>query len=170
MNMSEAKNNSRSKQVGPTVPKGHVLGEFTNYQEATAMVDRLLQGDFKATDVSIVGHDPVLVERIRSRLGYGRVAASGALTGFWIGLIFALLIGAGVTVMPDGGISYNPQEFAAVLVISSGFGMLFNIVRFSFTKNRRAFVSSQQPVATRYQVIVPEAQAGLAHKALTSNS
>ena len=87
MNMSEAKNNSRSKQVGPTVPKGHVLGEFTNYQEATAMVDRLLQGDFKATDVSIVGHDPVLVERIRSRLGYGRVAASGALTGFWIGLI-----------------------------------------------------------------------------------
>jgi len=111
LNMSEAKNNSRSKQVGPTVPKGHVLGEFTNYQEATAMVDRLLQGDFKATDVSIVGHDPVLVERIRSRLGYGRVAASGALTGFWIGLIFALLIGAGVTVMPDGGISYNPQEF-----------------------------------------------------------
>ena len=80
--MSEAKNNSRSKQVGPTVPKGHVLGEFTNYQGATAMVDRLLQGDFKATDVSIVGHDPVLVERIRSRLGYGRVAASGALTGF----------------------------------------------------------------------------------------
>ena len=167
--MSEAKTNSRSKQVGPAVPKGHVLGEFTNYQEASAMVDKLLQGDFKATDVSIVGHDPVLVERVRSRLGYGRVAASGALTGFWIGLIFALLIGAGVTVMPDGGISYNPQEFAAVLVISAGFGMLFNIVRFSVSKNRRAFVSQQAPVATRYQVIVPEAQAGLAHKALAGN-
>ena len=169
MYMSDAKNNSRSKQVGPTVPKGHVLGEFTNYQEATAMVDKLLLGNFKATDVSIVGHDPVLVERIRSRLGYGRVAASGAMTGFWIGLIFALLIGAGVTVMPDGGISYNPQEFAAVLVISAGFGMLFNIVRFAVAKNRRGFVSAQQPVATRYQVIVPEAQAGLAHKALASD-
>ena len=117
--MSEAKNNSRSKQVGPTVPKGHVLGEFTNYQEATAMVDKLLQGDFKATDVSLVGHDPVLLERIRSRLGYGRVAAPDALPGFWLGRRFAVLIGAGVAVMAVGGLSYNPQEFAAALTGAS---------------------------------------------------
>lgn len=152
--------------VGPTIPKGFVLGEFTNYSDATAMVEKLLAQEFRPENISLVGHDPLLVERIKSRLGYGRVALSGAMTGFWIGLIFALLVGAGITVSPDGEISYNAQQFFAVIVISSGIGMLFNITRFSLNRNRRNFLSTQMPVAARWEVVVPDAEAGKARSIL----
>jgi len=119
-------------------------------------------GDFKANKVTILGHDLVMVEKVRSRLGYGRVAASGAITGFWLGLIFALLIGAGFDVGVDGGTNYVPQEFLAVVVIAAGVGMLVNILRFLASKNKRGFLSSQMPVASRYEVIVPEEDAAKA--------
>lgn len=166
--MTDVRNNARRKLAGPTIPKGFVLGEFTNYGEASAMVERLIEGEFKPQNVSIVGHDPVLVEQVRARLGYGRVALSGLITGFWIGLIFAILIGAGVSVSPEGEISYNAQQFVAVLVVATGIGMLFNILRFSFAKGRRGFLSTQMPVASRYQVIVPEAEAAKAQQILSA--
>jgi hypothetical protein len=108
----------------------------------------------------------VLVERVRSRLGYGRVAGSGALTGFWLGVIFALIIGAGVQVGADDTITYAPQEFMAVVLMAAGGGMLFSILRFVASKNRRGFLSSQMPVASRYEVIVPEQDAVHARKVL----
>jgi len=155
---------------GPTIPKGFVVAEFTNYSDASAMVERLIEADIKPQDIAIIGHDPVLVERIRSRLGYGRVALSGIITGFWLGLIFAILIGAGITVSPDGEVGYNPQQFVAVLVVSAGIGMLFNIIRYSLAKNRRGFLSSQQPVATRYELVVPEAVAAKAQQAISASN
>lgn len=168
--MTDARNNARRKMVGPTIPKGFVVGEFTNYLDASAMVERLIANEFKPHNVSIIGHDPVLVEQVRSRLGYGRVALSGLITGFWIGLIFAVLIGAGITVGPDGEVGFNSQQFMAVLVVSCGIGMLFNIVRFSLAKNRRGFLSSQTPVATRYEVVVPESEAAKAQQALSAGN
>ena len=155
---------------GPTIPKGFVVAEFTNYSGASAMVERLIEADITPQDIAIIGYDPVLVERIRSRLGYGRVALSGIITGFWLGLIFAILIGAGITVSPDGEVSYNPQQFVAVLVVSAGIGMLFNIIRYSLAKNRRGFLSSQQPVATRYELVVPEAVAAKAQQAISASN
>ena len=44
--------------------------------------------------------------------------------------------------------------------------MLLNILRFLASKNKRGFLSSQMPVAARYEVIVPEEDAVGAHKAL----
>jgi hypothetical protein len=123
------------------------------------LVERLIAGDFAPTKISIIGHDPVLVERVRSRLGYGRVALSGAVTGFWMGLIFALLIGAGMEVTPEGGVNYLPQQFFSVMFVAAGLGMLFQIIRFTATKNKRSFLSSQMPIATRYEVIVPDEDA-----------
>jgi hypothetical protein len=77
-------------------------------------------------------------------------------------LIFALLIGAGFDVGADGEINYAPQEFLAVIVIAAGVGMLVNILRFLASKNKRGFLSSQMPVAARYEVIVPEEDAAKA--------
>jgi len=153
---------------GPTIPKGFVVAEFTNYLDASATVEKLIEAEIKPQEISIVGHDPVLVERVRSRLGYGRLALSGIITGFWLGLIFAILIGAGVSVGPDGEISYNPQQFLAVLVVSAGIGMLINILRFSFSKSRRGYLSSQMPVATRYEILVSQSEAGKAQRALSA--
>lgn len=157
--MTDAQPNPKSRRTAPSVPRGHSLGEFSNYQDATKLVERLIAGDFAPTKISIIGHDPVLVERVRSRLGYGRVALSGAVTGFWMGLIFALLIGAGMEVTPEGGVNYLPQQFFSVMFVAAGLGMLFQIIRFTATKNKRSFLSSQMPIATRYEVIVPDEDA-----------
>lgn len=157
--MTDAQPNPKSRRTAPSVPRGHSLGEFPNYQDATKLVERLIAGDFAPTKISIIGHDPVLVERVRSRLGYGRVALSGAVTGFWMGLIFALLIGAGMEVTPEGGVNYLPQQFFSVMFVAAGLGMLFQIIRFTATKNKRSFLSSQMPIATRYEVIVPDEDA-----------
>ena len=107
--MTDARNNAKRNQLGPTIPRGFVLGEFTNYSDATAMVEKLLAGEFKADQVSLIGHSPVLVERIKARLGYGRVALSG-------------------------------------------------------------FLSTQMPVASRWEVVVPESEAANAKKLLGSAS
>ncbi len=160
--MSDARNSSKKNNSVLSIPRGHSLGEFRTHTEATEFVNRLVAGDFKANKVTILGHDLVMVEKVRSRLGYGRVAASGAITGFWLGLIFALLIGAGFDVGVDGEINYVPQEFLAVVVIAAGVGMLVNIFRFLASKNKRGFLSSQMPVAARYEVIVPEEDAAKA--------
>ncbi len=157
--MTDAQPKDKNRRTSPSVPRGHSLGEFPNYQDATQLVERLIAGDFAPNKISIIGHDPVLVERVRSRLGYGRVALSGAVTGFWIGLIFALLLGTGIEVSPEGGVNYLPQQFFSVLVVGAGLGMLFQVIRFSATKNKRSFLSSQMPIATRYEVIVPDADA-----------
>lgn len=164
--MSELRNAARRNSGGPTIPRGHTVGEFQNYQDATQTVDRLIQGEFPAVKIAIVGHDPVLVEKIRSRLGYGRIALSGMMTGFWIGLIFALLLGIGFTTTPDGEVSYQPQQFVAALVVSAGIGMLINVLRFGFSKQKRTFISVQMPVASRYEVIVPAEDAPTAMQAL----
>ena len=104
--MSDPNNSQRRKGQAASIPKGHSLGEFRTHTEATEFVNRLVAGEFKANRVSIIGHDLVMVESVRSRLGYGRVALSGALTGFWLGLIFALLVGAGIDTSADGTVAY----------------------------------------------------------------
>jgi hypothetical protein len=158
------------RNLGPQIPTGHVLGEFSSYQEASAMVDRLVAGDFAANRISIIGKDPVLVEKVRSKLGYGRVVLSGAITGFWLGILIALLLGVGIEATPAGEVSYNPQQFGAVLFVSAGIGMLINILRFATTKNRRGFLSTQMPVASRYQVLVPDQDAPAALKVLSAGA
>jgi hypothetical protein len=154
------------KQHPISIPTGHSLGEFANYQAATDFVNKLIEGDFAAAKISIIGSDIRLVERVRGRLGYGRVALGGALTGIWIGLLLAILFGAGIEVTPDNQINYVPERFIAAVVIGIGMGMLINILRFSFSKNRRNFVSAPVSVAQSYQVVVPNELADAAREAL----
>ena len=168
--MARKSKEPKSQPLGPVVPTGHIVGEYRTYSEASEVVNKLVANDFAATKISIVGYDPVLVERVRSKLGYGRVALAGSVTGFWLGLIFAILLGVGFTQSPDGDISYQPQQFAAVLLVAAGIGMLVNILRFSFAKQKRGFLSTQMPVATRYQVVVPAEDAATASKAISQPS
>jgi hypothetical protein len=169
--MSDPKITARkNKNAGPVIPRGHVLGEFQNYADAGELVNKLVQNDFAAAKISIIGYDPVLVERVRSKLGYGRVALSGSLTGFWLGLLFALLLGVGFTQSEEGALAYQPQQFAAVLILAAGVGMLINVLRFGLAKNKRGFLSTQQPVATRYEVLVPNEDAAVALKAMNNKS
>lgn len=152
------------KQSGASIPEGETLATFTDYKLAVKYVEGLIENDFPARQVSIIGTDLKTVESIRGKLGYGRVALSGALTGAWLGMFLGLIFGATGT----GEEAVLLTNVAAGIVIGSGIGMLLNVIRFSMTKNRRGFISGQMVVAKKYEVVVPKEQLTAAKKAATA--
>jgi hypothetical protein len=147
--------NNRGRARETQIPQGEAVAEFDTYQQATKLVNKLVSNDFPPSLISIVGDDLKLVETIRGKLGYGRVALSGAITGSWIGLIFGLLFGVGFAVDSSGEAVGQAQNFFSAVIIGAGIGMLFNIIRFSASKNRREFLSYPQTIAKSYRVVVP---------------
>jgi uncharacterized membrane protein len=110
-------------------------------------VNRLAKAEFPVDQVAIVGNDLKTVERVTGRMTYGRSAAAGAASGAWFGLFFGLLLflfsGA-----PD--LSF----VLAAALIGAGFGMIFSIVGYSISRNRRDFTSTMQVISSSYSVIV----------------
>jgi hypothetical protein len=147
------------KQNDQLAKDGTSLASFTDYKQAVSYVEKLIENDFPAKFVSIIGTDLKTVELVKGKLGYGRVSMSGALTGSWLGMFFGLIFGL------TGTEQILLNNVLAGIIIGAGIGMLLNIVRFSVTKNRRGFISGQSVVANKYEVIVPNAQAQLAKKA-----
>jgi len=139
---------------GPALPEGEVVAQFKNYRDAVGYVEQLIANDFPARLVSIIGSDLKSVENIRGKLGYGRVALSGAVTGSWIGMFFGLLFGATGTATE----ALVLTNIGAGIVIGAGLGMLINVIRFSLARNKRNFISAQSFVAKKYEVVVPADQ------------
>lgn len=130
----------------PTPPTGWPVGSYATYEEAQRAVDHLADSDFPVRDVTIVGVDLMLVERVIGRLTWGRVLMSGAASGAWFGLFVGLLL---FFFSPDG-------SFGPILVgLLSGvvFGIVFAAVGYGATRGRRDFTSASQMVAGRYDVL-----------------
>lgn len=128
----------------PTLPQGETVARYGTYLEAQHAVDRLADESFPVQKVTIVGTDLQMVERVLRRLSYPSVAAGGFASGAWFGLFVGLLFsltssGAGLL-------------FPAIL-FGGGFGLLFSVITYSFTRGRRDFTSSSQIVATSYAVL-----------------
>jgi hypothetical protein len=131
----------------PTPPTGWPVGSYATYAEAQRAVDHLADQNFPVGDVTIVGVDLMLVERVIGRLTWGRVLASGAASGAWFGLFVGLLLG----LFSPGGNALGP-----ILVgLASGvvFGAVFAAVGYGATRGRRDFTSASQIVAGRYDVL-----------------
>ncbi len=130
----------------PTPPTGWPVGSYATYEEAQRAVDHLADSDFPVRDVTIVGVDLMLVERVIGRLTWGRVLASGAASGAWFGLFVGLLLSL-----------FSPEaSFVPILVgLGSGlvFGLVFAAVGYGATRGRRDFTSASQMVAGRYDVL-----------------
>ncbi|WP_300010069.1 general stress protein [Pseudonocardia sp.] len=130
----------------PTPPTGWPVGSYATYEEAQRAVDHLADSDFPVRDVTIVGVDLMLVERVIGRLTWGRVLASGAASGAWFGLFVGLLLSL-----------FSPEaSFGPILVgLASGivFGLVFAAVGYGASRGRRDFTSSSQMVAGRYDVL-----------------
>ena len=142
-----------SRNSPPAIPNGEVLADFSQYAEAVAYVEKLVRNDFPAGFVAIVGSDLRSVERVRGKMSYARVAFSGAVTGAWIGLIYAFLFGPAID---TANIASDANgTLGSAIVIGAGVGMLFNVLRFSLSRNKREFVSQSSIVAAKYQVQVP---------------
>ena len=130
----------------PTLPDGWPIASYDTYQEAQRAVDHLADNEFPVQEVTIVGVEPMVVERVAARLTWGRVLGGGAASGAWLGLFVGLLLslftaGAGL--------------FPILIGLVSGvvFGVASAAVRYGATRGQRDFVSHSQLVARRYDVL-----------------
>ncbi len=129
----------------PTLPQGETVARYSTYLAAQRAVDHLAEQEFPVENVTIVGTDLQMVERVLSRLSYSRVALGGALSGAWFGLFVGLLF----TLMGTTGESLL---FPAIF-IGAGFGMLFSVIGYALSRGRRDFTSSSQIVAQHYALL-----------------
>ncbi|MCL2467891.1 MAG: hypothetical protein FWF02_14555 [Micrococcales bacterium] len=138
----------------PTLPQGETVAQYDTYLAAQQAVDHLADKEFPVQNVTIVGTDLQMVERVLSRLSYSRVAIGGALSGAWFGLFVGLLF----SLLGDSG---EPLLFPAIF-IGAGFGMLFSVISYSLSRGRRDFTSVSQIVASHYALLC---SIELAHRA-----
>jgi hypothetical protein len=136
----------------PTLPAGDEVAAYSTYLEAQKAVDYLSDNKFPVENVTIVGTDLRMVERVTGRLTYGRVALAGALSGAWFGFFVGLLI---TLFAGEAGF----QVMFAGIALGAGFGLLFSVLSYTFTGGRRDFTSSSQIVAATYAILCVHDQA-----------
>ena len=132
----------------PTPPTGFAVAAYPTYASAQAAVEHLIKNDFSIQDVTIVGSDLQLVERVTGRLTAGKLAAAGAASGAWMGLFVGLLM----FVFPPVQSGVALLILAAV-AIGAAFGAVMGYLGYSVAKGRRDFTSASQVVARRYDVL-----------------
>lgn len=137
----------------PTPPTGWPVGSYATYEEAQRAVDHLADSDFQVGDVTIVGVDLMLVERVIGRLTWGRVLGSGAASGAWFGLFVGLLLSLFSRTDPSAGAGAWLGPILAGLVAGVVFGLVSAAVGYGATRGRRDFTSASQMVAGRYDVL-----------------
>jgi hypothetical protein len=145
-----------------SMPLGGVqVGSYDSYDQAQAAVDHLSDEKFPVENVTIIGTDLRMVERVLGRLSWGRVIGAGAAGGAWWGLFVGLLLGLFAT---DGG-AWVGSVFAGLL-IGLVFGALFGAMGYRATRGRRDFTSTSKIVAGRYDVMCAPAHAEQARELL----
>ncbi|MEU2350494.1 general stress protein [Modestobacter sp. NPDC049651] len=144
---------------------GVQVGSYDDYAAAQRAVDYLSDEKFPVENVTIVGSDLRLVEKVLGRLTLGRAAAAGAASGAWFGLFVGLLLG----IFADEGNWLG--SVLTGLLFGLVFGAVAGAVGYSATRGQRDFTSTSQVVAGRYDVlcapqVAEEARAHLARLAL----
>jgi hypothetical protein len=150
-----------------SMPLGGVqVGSYDSYEQAQAAVDYLSDEKFPVENVTIIGTDLRMIEKVTGRLTWGRAIGAGAVGGAWWGLFVGLLLG----IFAGSGVSWVGAVVGGLL-FGLVFGALFGAVGYGATRGRRDFTSTSQIVASRYDVMcnpahAEEARAQLARFAL----
>jgi hypothetical protein len=138
-----------------SMPVGGVqVGSYDTYEQAQAAVDHLSDQKFPVENVTIIGSDLRMVERVLGRLTMGRAVAAGAAGGAWWGLFVGLLLG--IFAATGGGWI---GSVIAGLLIGLVFGAVFGAIGYAATRGRRDFTSTSKIVASRYDVMCNPAHA-----------
>lgn len=128
------------------LPRGEVIGRYGTYADAQKAVDHLADEQFEVDRIAIVGNDLKSVEQVTGRLSYPKVAGQGALNGMvfgaFLGLILSLL----------GGEQWLSTLLVTVLM-GGAFWMLLATVTYAMQRGKRDFTSTNQIVATSYDVV-----------------
>jgi hypothetical protein len=133
------------------VPTGETIGSYTSYLDAQKAVDYLADEKFPVQHVSIVGNDLKMVERVTGKLSYPRVALSGAMTGAWFGLFIGVMLSFFDSNAGAGGPYLNVMT---AVLMGAAFWMLFAIIGYAAQRGKRDFTSTNQVLASSYDVIV----------------
>ena len=141
-------------QALPTPPTGLPVGSYDTYAEAQRAVDYLSDNEFAVENVTIVGSDLQMVERVTGRLTRGRAAIGGAASGAWFGLFVGTLLG----LFSDSGTSFFVLLLSGV-AYGAIFGAVFGLIGYAATGGHRDFTSNSQIVARRYEVLCQSQQA-----------
>lgn len=143
----------------PTLPSGWPIGSYDTYEQAQRAVDHLADSGFPVQDVTVVGVEPMIVERVDARLTWGRVLGAGAASGAWFGLFVGLLLSI-----------FTTASGLAPILLGLAFGLVFGLasaaVRYGATRGQRDFVSHSQLVARRYDVLCQPRNAELGRQLL----
>lgn len=155
-----------------TVPAGETIGSYTSYLDAQKAVDYLADEKFPVRHVSIVGNDLKMVERVTGKLSYPRVALTGAMTGAWFGLFIGVMLSFFDSATNAGAPYIN---VITAVFLGAALWMLFAIIGYAAQRGKRDFTSTNQVLASSYDVIVTpdvamEARRLLAQLPMNSNA
>ena len=131
----------------PTPPTGWPVGSYATYAEAQRAVDYLADRDFPVGDVTIVGVDLMLVERVHRPADLGARAALGGRVGRVVRPVRRPA--AGVVQLGQQHVRADPGRPGQ----RCAFGAIFAAVGYGATRGRRDFTSASQMVAGRYDVL-----------------
>jgi hypothetical protein len=143
------------------IPRGQVIATYDTYVEAQRAVDFLADEQFAVENVSIVGSDLKMVERVTGRLTRGRAAAAGAASGAWFGLFVGVLL----SLFAKSGTNGFALIIAA-LIYGAVFGTIFGFVGHALSGGKRDFTSRSKIVSSRYEIVVVWAHADKAREVL----
>lgn len=134
-----------------------LVGSYPDYAGAQGAVDHLSDEKFPVQHAAIVGSDLRMIELVTGRLNFGRAALAGAGGGAWFGLLIGLFLSL-FSVATDVGLSLILWG----LLFGAVAGLVFGVVGHAMSGGKRDFVSRQQIVASRYDVLVDSAHANQA--------
>lgn len=129
-------------------PRGEEIAAYDRYTDAQRAVDFLADSEFPVRQVTIVGTDLQLVERITGRRTYANAALQGAASGMWLGVFLGLMF-----MLLSGGEAPLLGIFLPAVLIGAGFGMLWGVVGHALTGGRRDFSSTSQVLPSRFAVL-----------------
>ena len=147
--------------INPDVTKRPVLASYDDYAGAQKAVDTLSDNGFPVQNTAIVGVDVRIVESVLGRLSWGRAALNWLATGAWFGMLIGLFVG----LFSSGSNSIWPLVGLGLLY-GAAFGIVWGLISYAFTGGKRDFVSRQQLLASRYDVLCEQSVIGEARKIL----
>ena len=150
-----------AQELYSDIPRGQVIGSYDTYAEAQRAVDFLSDEGFPVQNISIIGSDLKMVERITGRLTRGRAAGLGAVSGAWFGLFVGLLL----SLFADSGTN-DLLLIASATFYGALFGVVWGFVGHSLSGGRRDFTSRSRTVSSRYELICAWAEADRAREVL----
>ncbi|TDL39549.1 general stress protein [Kocuria rosea] len=141
------------------LPRGEVIGRYATYADAQKAVDHLADEQFEVDRIAIVGNDLKSVEQVTGRLSYPKVAGQGALNG----MVFGAFLGMILSLL--GGEQWLSTLLVSVLM-GGAFWMLLATITYAMQRGKRDFTSTNQIVATSYDVVAAPEVAQRAHQVL----